>query len=353
MRKHYLDNLKSIMILLLFHVHTFMIWNNYGTKFYVWGGENRLLSSLIVLVNPWFMALLFVIAGMCAKYSLEIRSTKEFIKERFNKLLIPFVSGMLLFVPIQTLYARKFFFGYKGSILENYKYFFTHFTDLNGYDGCFTLGHLWFILFLFIISLLSLLIIKYLPYKEITSKFEKVNIIGVIFLFVPIWLMYYIGNFSGFSLGKYFILYLFGYYIFSNEKNTSKIIKNKKIIWGLFCLFQLMLVIVYYNFSYYGDLLVNFVGWMGILSWIIIGELYLNKENKVTNYFKKASFPIYILHQTILVIVGYYSLIMIDNIILQISIIIYSSFVITIISYEIISRIPIIKRIMKNIKIYK
>ncbi len=40
MRKHYLDNLRTIMIL-LFPVHTFMIWNNYGEKFYVWGGENK------------------------------------------------------------------------------------------------------------------------------------------------------------------------------------------------------------------------------------------------------------------------------------------------------------------------
>ncbi len=110
MRKHYLDNLRTIMILLLFPVHTFMIWNNYGTKFYVWAGGNKLLSSLIIIVNPWIMALLFVIAGMCARYSLEKRSVKEFVKERVSKLIIPFVSGILLLIPIQTLYARKFFF---------------------------------------------------------------------------------------------------------------------------------------------------------------------------------------------------------------------------------------------------
>ena len=56
------------------------------------------------------MALLFVIAGMCARYSLEKRSVKEFVKERVSKLIIPFVSGILLLIPIQTLYARKFFF---------------------------------------------------------------------------------------------------------------------------------------------------------------------------------------------------------------------------------------------------
>jgi len=344
MRKHYLDNLRTIMILLLFPVHTFMIWNNYGTKFYVWGGTNNLLSSLIVLVNPWFMALLFVIAGMCAKYSLEKRNTKDFIKERTYKLLVPFISGMLLLIPFQTLYARKFFFEYDGSIMDNFKYFFTHFTDLSGYDGAFTPGHLWFILFLFIISLVSLLIIKKVSFKKVSPKLEKMNVLAIILLFIPVWLMYYLGNFGGYSFGKYFTLYLLGYYLFSNEKIIDKMIDYKSVILGLFCFLQLGLTIAYYHFNYYGDLLVNFVGWLGILSCIIVGKLYLNKENKVTKYFKKASFPIYILHQTILVMIGYYCLRMLDNIVLQISIIMCGSFIATIIVYEIMSKIPILKK---------
>ena len=346
MRKNYLDNLRTIMILLLFPVHTFMIWNNYGTKFYVWAGENKLLSSLIIIVNPWIMAVLFVIAGMCARYSLEKRSVKEFLKERFSKLIIPFVSGILLLVPIQTLYARKFFFGYNGNILNNYEYFFTHFTDLSGNDGCFTPGHLWFILFLFIISLLALVIIKYLPYEKVSAKLEKISIVGIILLFVPISLMAYIGAFGVYSFGRYFTLYLLGYYLFTNEKIIYKLEKNKKLILGLFCLFQLMLVIAYYNFSYYGDIFVNFVGWLGTLSCIIIGKLCLNKESKITNYFKKASFSIYILHLPVLVIVGYYSLIITNNIVLQILMIIFGSFIITLLVYEIIKKIPILRKII-------
>ncbi len=346
MRKHYLDNLRTIMILFLFPVHTFMIWNNYGTKFYVWGGENDLLSSLIIIVNPWIMALLFVIAGMCARYSLEKRSTKEFVKERISRLLIPFIGGMLLLIPFQALYARKFFFGYTGNIFDHLKYFFTHLTDLSGYDGALTPGHLWFILFLFIISLVALLVTKYIPYKKVARKLEKLNILEIILLFIPVWLMYYLGNFGGYSIGKYFSLYLLGYYLFSSEKNIEKLLDNRKTILSLFCISQLTLVILYYKFSYYGDLYVNFVGWLGVLSCLIIGKLYLNKENKITNYFKKASFPIYILHQTILVIIGYYVLNLIDNMILQISIIICGSFILTIVVYEIISKIPVLKRLI-------
>lgn len=35
---------------------------------------------------------------------------------------------------------------------------------------------------------------------------------GVLLLFIPIWLMYYLGNFGGFSMGKNLALYLVGYY---------------------------------------------------------------------------------------------------------------------------------------------
>ena len=91
-RKHYIDNLRNFTILLLFPVHTFMIWNDFGSRFYIWQGENKVLSTLIVLVNPWFMPLLFVLAGMSARYALEKRTCKEFAAQRVWKLFIPFAG---------------------------------------------------------------------------------------------------------------------------------------------------------------------------------------------------------------------------------------------------------------------
>ena len=342
MRKHYLDNIRIVAILFLFPYHAFMIWNNYGTKFYVWGGDSNILSSLIILVSPWLMPILFIIAGMSARYSLEKRSMKEFIKERIKKILIPFISGLVLLVPIQTLYARKFFFGYNGGFLDNFKYFFTHFSDFNGYDGMFTFGHLWFLLYLFIIALISLLVIKNVKLKNVGNK---INIFVILLLFIPIFLSHQIGNFGGQSIGKYLLLYLFGYYLF-NDEFINKIVNYKKIILPVFVVSQIALVIVYFKYSYYEDLLVNFVGWLGILSGIILGNLFFNKEYKFTKYFRKASFPIYILHQTILVIIGYYALMWIDNIFLQVSIIIFGSLILTILAYEIIKRIPIVKKLI-------
>lgn len=143
-----------------------MIWNDFGSRFYIWQGENKILSSLIVLVNPWFIPILFVLAGISARYALEKRSNKEFIMQRISKLVIPFISGMIFLVPFQTLYARKYFDNYEGSLLDNWKYFFTHVTDFSGYDGAFTPGHLWFILFLFFISMITLVLFHFLPYEK-------------------------------------------------------------------------------------------------------------------------------------------------------------------------------------------
>ena len=170
MRKHYIDNLRNLIILLLFPVHTFMIWNDFGSRFYIWQGENKILSTLIVLVNPWFMPILFVLAGMSARYALEKRTYKEFAMQRISKLLIPFVSGMVILVPFQTFYARKYFDDYDGSFLDNWQYFFTHLTDFSGYDGAFTPGHLWFILFLFVISIITLILFRYAPYEKISAR---------------------------------------------------------------------------------------------------------------------------------------------------------------------------------------
>lgn len=345
-RKHYIDNLRNLTILLLFPVHTFMIWNNFGSRFYIWQGENKILSTLIVLVNPWFMPILFVLAGMSARYALEKRTNKEFVIGRVSKLLIPFISGMILLVPFQTLYARRFFDNYEGSLLDNWKYFFTHLTDFSGYDGAFTPGHLWFILFLFLISMVALLLFRLVPYEKLAVSVEKMPVFGVLLLFIPIWLMYYLGNFSGFSLGKNLALYLIGYYVLSNDVMIEKLERNIKWLATLCVIGTIMSVALYYSFSYYGDLWVNFIGWISILVLLVVAKRFLNKRTGFTQYFNQASYPIYILHQSILVALAYYVLQASDVLFVQVFCICIGSFLLTVLAYHLIKLIPVVKKMI-------
>lgn len=304
-RKYDIDNLRSFSILLLFPVHTFMIWNDFGTGFYIWEGESRLFSTLIVLVNPWFMPLLFVLAGMNARYALKHRTNRAFLIQRRNKLLLPFLGGILLWVPFQAWYARKYFFDNHDGLLAHWKYFFTHVTDLTGYDGAFTPGHLWFILFLFVISVLGLVLFRVLPYEKCAFYIERIPFVGVIFCFLPVWALYYLGNFGGFSLGKDLALYLLGYYVLSNEKILAKLETNFWSLTVLGVIGSILLVVLYARFAYYGDLWVNLVGWLMILLLLAVGRRYLNFHGRISAFLSRISYLMYLLHQTILVAVAY------------------------------------------------
>lgn len=345
-RKHYIDNLRNLTILLLFPVHTFMIWNDFGSRFYIWQGENKILSTLIVLVNPWFMPVLFVLAGMSARFALEKRTDREFVVQRIRKLLIPFLSGMIFLVPFQTLYARRFFDNYEGSLWDNWKYFFTHLTDFSGYDGAFTPGHLWFILFLFLISMVTLLLFRIISYEKLAAGVEKMSVFGLLLLFIPIWLMYYIGNFGGFSIGKDLALYLLGYYVLSNDLIIEKLERNIKWLAILCTVGTIASVAMYYRFSYYGDLWVNFIGWISILVLLVAAKRSLNKRTGFTEYFNRASYPIYILHQSILVALAYYVVQASDVFPVQIFGICIGSFLLTILAYHLIKLIPGVRKMV-------
>ena len=345
-RKHYIDNLRNLTILLLFPVHTFMIWNDFGFRFYIWQGENKILSTLIVLVNPWFMPILFALAGMSARYALEKKTNKEFMIQRVNKLLIPFISGMIFLVPFQTLYARKFFESYEGSLFDNWRYFFTHLTDFSGYDGAFTPGHLWFILFLFLISAIALLLFRLVPYQKAAAGVEKMSVFAVLLLFIPIWLMYYLGNFGGYSIGKNLVLYLAGYYVLSNDLIIEKMERHIKWLSALCVLGTIVSVAMYYRFSYYGDFWVNFIGWISILILLVIGKRFLDKKTGFTDYFNQASYPVYILHQSILVALAYYVVQISDVLFVQVFCVCIGSFLLTVLAYHLIKLIPVVRKII-------
>ncbi len=318
MRKPYIDNLRNLTILLLFPVHTFMIWNDFGSRFYIWKGEEKVPSTLIVLVNPWFMPILFVLAGISARYAFKKYTVSAFLIQRVKKLLIPFLFGLVALVPLQTLYARKFFDGYAGGLWDHWKYYFTHLTDFSGYDGAFTPGHLWFILFLFLISIMALAPFYFYPYERVRKRVERMPAFGILFLFIPVWLMYYLGNFGGFSIGKNFVLYLAGYYVLSNDNILEKLEKNIKWLFGLCLMETIASAALYYKFSYYGDLWIHLIGWNSILVLLILARKFLNNSNGFTVYFNQASYPVYILHQSILVALAYYVVKNITGIFLQV-----------------------------------
>lgn len=156
MRKNYIDNLRWLMLLILIPYHTAQAWNVWGEPNYIIFEGNKFFSSIIVFFSPYFMPVLFILAGISTKLALQKRTGQEYLVERFKRLLIPFVFGTISLMPIMSYIGDKFNYSYNGSFFHHYIVFFTKFTDLTGADGGFSVGQFWFLLYLFIISVVSI-----------------------------------------------------------------------------------------------------------------------------------------------------------------------------------------------------
>lgn len=159
-RVNYIDNLRTITVSLLIIYHLSVAYNSWGEANYIFFERVNPIASIVVFISPWFMPLIFLLAGVSAAFSLKKRSSSDFIKERLKRLGIPLISGIIFINPVLSFIADKNHNGYGGGYFEHYSVFFTKFTDLTGYDGGFTLGHLWFIAVLIVISCAGYGIIK-------------------------------------------------------------------------------------------------------------------------------------------------------------------------------------------------
>jgi len=347
MRKHFIDNIRWLCILMLFPFHIFRIYTSFMEGFYVEGANVVGTTAFIVATAPWFMPLLFVLAGISSAYALNRKTSGAYVKERVNKLLIPLIAGLLLVVPAQTYFAERFHNGYTGGYFAQYILFFTGPTDLTGYRGGFTPAHLWFIFYLFVISLIALPIMVWYQKSKRKLSPEKISLwILPLFCVIPL-LMSPILD-LGESLGRYFAYFMLGYFLLAKDGLIEKLDRRRIPL----LLTSLTLMAFYVGMwllslhdtvavpMLFFDVFAGIYGWIAILTILGLGHRYLNFRNRGTDYLSASSFPVYVFHQTWIIVVGYYILQIIDNVPLQMGLILMSSVLLTYGTYELCRRIP-------------
>ncbi len=345
MRIHYLDNLRCLTVLLLFPYHTFMIYNNFGESFYIKGQDLTATSSFIAALWPWMMPLMFTIAGISSAYALNKRKSLQYLQERLSKLFVPLIFGILLIMPAITYFAERFHNSYTGGYLFQYVLFFTKPTDLTGYQGGFTPGHLWFILYLFVISLLALPIMTLSKGKNIRLNSKRLPLLILLMLFAVPLVMRPLLNISGKSVGEYFAFFMLGYFVICDEDVVKKLDSYKWLLTGLsiagmiFTVTAFILKIDINPILY--DILTAFYAWCTILALLGLGRHYLNVRNKVTDYLSKSSFSVYLFHQLWIVVSAFYIFNITKSPTLQIVLILLCSIPLTFFTHEIFKRFAV------------
>ena len=345
-RRYDIDWLRIFVVLSLIPFHTARIFDFWEPNYVKNADLSAGLSFLIAFLAVWNMPLLFLLAGSASGYALEFRSGAAYLKERFRRLFIPLLFGVLVIVPPQAYIARFQRPGYAESYWQFLPDYFRVRGDLTGYTGQFTPAHLWFILYLVVFSVLAVPL--FLRLKRGSNLIDWVarecERPGVIFsLAVPLGVMGALPDIGGKNPFVYFTLFLYGYVLMRDQRFQQAIDRHKAaaLALGIFSMGVTLVVFsLRIHFSEYSPgevlffLLRTFNMWFWIIAVLGYGRKYLNRTHRFYRYANEASYPFYILHQTVIMAIGLYVVTWPVNSLLKFLFIALASFGLTVLIYD-------------------
>lgn len=352
MRKYYLDNLRYGIVLLVVFYHIIYIFNSVGVITNVTISGVPQMDIFLYIIYPWFMPCLFLISGISAKYALEKKSGKQFLKERTGKLLVPSIAGIFLigwFGGFVTNHYNDMFAGAGDQIPGFIKYFIYCFAGI---------GPLWYIHQLFVAYLVLLLIRKIDKKGKLYILGGKVNIIALFLLVIAVWISSLLFNtplIEVYRHGIYVFMFLLGYYVFSHDNTIALSEKFKFIFLAVAMITGTVFTILFWgqNYSLMTNLqhpVTNAFVWFMTLALLGCAKAWFDKEYTFTKYMHKRSFSFYVLHYPLLMLVTYLIDLYFDVPAMAFYLILIVFMIILLpLSYEIVSRIPIIRKLLLGI----
>jgi glucans biosynthesis protein C len=298
-RRYDIDWLRVIAIGLLMVYHVAIVFQPWGlmvgfaTNSVSWES----LWIPMTLLNIWRIPLLFFISGMGVYFSFQNRTWQQLLKERTLRILIPYIFGALVIVPLYMF------------ILQSYYDWEIKYTP--------NPAHLWFLgnIYSYVILTLPVLYwIKSTPSVFFKKWVEKIGnsplfLVIVIACFIaevalvkpPLFEMYAM-TWHGYFLGL--IAFVFGFlFAFLGLPFWNMLLKYR----GIF----LILAALLYGFRTMQitilDKNIHFPleSCLWIFAIFAFGYKYLNRNNGVLAYLSKAAYPVYILH---MIFMGLFSL---------------------------------------------
>jgi len=331
--------------------HVIYMFNSVGVVRHITETGIPAFDTFCYFVYPWLMTLMFLLAGISVRYALQKYTAKQYLKERFNKLIIPFFGGMFLLGWINGLVLSQFvdMFG-ENPVPSFIKYIVFSFAGM---------GPLWFIFQLFIVTIVLLLIRKVDKNDKIWALAGKANIFILLALVIPFWGSSFLFNMpivTVFRNGIYLFVFLAGYYFFSHDKTIETLAKFGIPLLVIGTILGTINVYYFYgdNFSeniYLQHPLTNAYAWAMMLAILGFTQKYFNKTNKFMDYVKSRSFFWYLCHYPIMVFIAYIIISFIKvNMIINYTLLLVFAFGVTILFCEIVRLIPVLRYLLFGIK---
>ncbi|MCP4166740.1 MAG: acyltransferase [Chloroflexi bacterium] len=336
-RLYYLDWLRNILIFGVFLYHVLRPFD----PLMPWHINNAVKSDaimgILLTINPWGIPLFFLVAGAGSMFALRRRSNRQFISERVNRLLIPFIVGSILLSPFQryleALHNGRFEGSFLSFIPEWLAGLIPDFWFTPGVFGDWGL-HLWFLAFLFLFSLLALPVFSWFK-RDTGGAFVSwlgrlVEKRGGILLFVlPLALARVlvlpfvpVEVHGWLDFVYFFLFFVVGYIFYADDRFVSAVRRDRWLLFasgiaGLVAYFALSAVygedVVIgwgFTFAFPGSIIANLfftlISWGWALFVLYLAMTRLNFSNKFLVYGNETIMPFYLVHQPVIIVVSYF-----------------------------------------------
>ncbi|MDO6566278.1 acyltransferase family protein [Alteromonas sp. 1_MG-2023] len=339
-RYHSIDALRVIAfgVLILYHIGMYYVlewgWHIKSDHPQAW------LQDVMVLTSQWRMSLLFLISSMVLTVLLTrvglrpilfFKRAGGLIAQRTQRLLIPLIFGMFVIVAPQVyiewtvngVIDTSFMQFYEGYINPNTQWLTERHSDI----GLLTWNHLWFLPYLWVYSILLVLLFPLIAQVRKSSMGIAVFAFVTCTAMVAIWLLlrskypttHDLLN-DWYSHAKYFWVMVIGAVVILQPGLWQALERTRYVsVLVALCMYSLIIADRHDVLGPVGDWIAEFWWFKVIVGYIVVlnhwawlaailgfGKRYLNKPRAWVKYLNTAVLPYYIMHQTLIVMAAYY-----------------------------------------------
>jgi hypothetical protein len=281
------------------------------------------MSVFVAILNHFIMPLFFVLSAFAIYYALKKRNNSEFMRERVIRLLIPLGVGIFTHIMLQVYIERITHGEFTGTFWQFIPHYFNGFYAFGGNFAWMGL-HLWYLLMLFLFSWLMLPVFQRFNHSQnFTEKLADfiTKPFGAYLFIVPLFLMEFLvslspetvgrRDFGGWSPLTYLVFFLIGYLLATDVRYRPAIEKVRFVSLSLSLLTVIAAYILLAEMGVSGTnplyLLARATNsWCWLLTFMGFASRHLNFNNGFLKYANEAVLPFYILHQTVIVSIGYF-----------------------------------------------
>lgn len=333
-RLYFLDWIRilAFFVLILYHTGMYYVtWDWHVKSPYA----SNAIEPLMILSSPWRLGLLFMISGVATAFMLQKLRVGALLRQRSWRLLVPLVFGMFVIVPPQSYFEVVEKVAYHGSYAEFMRLYVTGYHGFCRGDDCLrmpTWNHLWFVAYLWAYTMIGGLIVWLLGAPRLQRLSDTVGrlLSGWRLIALPVLVLaaarYTLADRfptthalvdDWYSHAQYFFLFALGALM---AMQTGLWARIEALRWTSLALWlsSWVLVVCYWSIP---DALATpevlqwkplmravycLCQWAPILTVCGFGHRHLNFDSAKRRYLTEAVFPVYILHQTLIVVMAHW-----------------------------------------------